>query len=112
MNARVFGLQLFLDEVVTRREPPFLKVWETVGTPRLLVIGAYTMGLAITPRGSGSELRVFLDYDLPTSWPLSWLGRLFGGVYARWCVTQMLTGASQHFTPSVVKPPLHAMPMK
>jgi hypothetical protein len=27
----VFGVRLFLDEVVTRRDPPFDKVWETVG---------------------------------------------------------------------------------
>jgi hypothetical protein len=95
LSGRAFGLRLFLDEVVTRREPPFLKVWETVGTPRLLVIGAYTMGIEITPRGSGSELRVFIDYELPNGWPSSWLGRLFGGVYARWCVTQMLAGSAR-----------------
>lgn len=97
MGGRVLGLRLSLDEVVTRRDPPSDKVWETVGTPRLLVIGAYRMGVHIEPEGGGSRLQVFIDYDLPTGWATYWLGRLFGGVYARWCVRQMLTGASARF---------------
>jgi len=97
LGGRVFGLRLFLDEVVIRREPPVLKIWETVGTPRLLVIGRYAMGVHITPGGAGSDLTVFIDYELPNRWPLSWVGRLFGGMYARWCVEQMLSGSSRHF---------------
>src|SRR5574341_716964 len=47
MTGTVFGMRLFLDEVVTLRTPPSEKAWETVGTPRLLVIGAYEMGFHI-----------------------------------------------------------------
>src|SRR5262245_12627000 len=36
---RVFGIRLAVDEVVTERLVPHRKVWETVGRPRLLVIG-------------------------------------------------------------------------
>ena len=97
MSGQVFGLRLDLDEVVTHRRPPTEKIWETVGTPMLLVIGSYAMGIQITPEGAGARLRVFIDYDLPTKWPTSWLGRLFGGIYARWCVGQMLDGAASHF---------------
>jgi hypothetical protein len=97
LSGQVFGFRLFLDEVVTRREPPFVKVWETVGTPRLLVIGMYSMGVHITPADRGSRLRVFIDYDFPTGWATYWFGRLFGPFYARWCVTQMLSGASSQF---------------
>ena len=97
LSGRVFGIRLFVDEVVTKREPPRIKVWETAGTPKLLVIGAYTMGVHVIPDGGGSELRVFIDYDFPKGWPMSWLGRLCGGVYARWCVTQMVGDTSKHF---------------
>ena len=97
LAGRVFGLRLFLDEVVTRRDPPSDKVWETVGTPKLLVIGAYRMGVHITPEDGASRLRMFIDYDLPTGWATYWLGRLFSGIYAKWCVHQMLAGASAHF---------------
>lgn len=97
LSGTVLGIRLYLDEVVAQRIPPTDKVWKTVGTPRLLVIGAYTMGIHITPENGGSRLRVFIDYDLPAGWATRCLGFLFGGLYARWCVRQMLEGASSHF---------------
>lgn len=95
MNGKAFGITLFLHEVVTRRQPPFVKVWETVGNLRLLIIGHYRMGLEIEPQGSNSLLRVYIDYDLPVTH--AWLGRLFSSIYAKWCVEQMLRGAYLHF---------------
>ena len=107
VNGRVFGIQLSLDEIVTERDPPTRKVWETVGTPRLLVIGSYRMGFELTPRATGSHLRVFLDYALPHPWLEHWLGHLFGGYYARWCTQRMVTDAVQHFSP-LSKPAVNA----
>jgi hypothetical protein len=94
---RVLGLELSLDEMVTEREPPTRKAWVTVGSPRLLVIGPYRMGFSVTPRESGSLLRVFIDYALPASWPARWLGRVFGGYYAGWCVRRMVDDAVRQF---------------
>ena len=99
LSGRVFGVSLYLDEVVTRRDPPTDKVWETVGAPRLLVIGAYSMGVQIGPERGGSRLRVFIDYQLPDGPLTSWLGWLFGRLYARWCVEQMLTGVVKQLVP-------------
>ena len=83
LRGRVFGIQLYLDEVVITRTPPLQKTWETVGEPRLLVIGSYRMGFNLTPDGTKAQLRVAIDYDLPTK-GLPWLlGRLFGRAYAR-----------------------------
>lgn len=98
MSGRVFGIKLSLDEVVTERDPPTRKVWETVGTPRLLVIGSYRMGFELTPGATGSQLRVFIEYALPIPWVEHWLGRLFGGYYARWCTRRMVDDAVQYFS--------------
>lgn len=96
MGGRVLGIALGLDEVVTLRDAPAHKAWETVEPPDLLVVGPYRMALDITPRGRGaSDLRVSIDYDLPAK--NSWLGRLFGGAYARWCVRQMTDEVKRHF---------------
>ena len=100
VSGRVFGLELSLDEVVTEREPPTRKVWETVDSPRLLVIGPYRMGFEVTPRESGSQLRVFIDYALPSPWPERWLGRVFGGYYAHWCTQTMVDDAVRQFASS------------
>lgn len=94
MKGKVFGIEIYLDEVVIKREPPYLKVWETVGNPRLLVIGPYQMKVEIKEKDNGSLLTVSIDYEMPKT--NIWLGFLFGEFYAKWCVKQMLKSASQH----------------
>lgn len=94
LHGRVFGIRLHLDEVVTLREPPFRKRWQTVGEPRLLVIGAYEMGFEIFNRDGDAQLRVDIDYALPRRGFSRLLGRVFGRSYARWCVKRMVDDAS------------------
>lgn len=95
LDGVAFGIPISLDEVVTRHEPPRIKTWETVGEPNLLIIGHYIMGVDIKSLDNQSRMRVFIDYDLPARHP--WLGQLFGGIYARWCVQQMLDGVQNAF---------------
>lgn len=97
LSGRVFGVELLIDEVVTERNPPLRKVWETTGAPKLLVIGHYRMGFELSPQWNGSMLRVFIDYALPERGLARWLGRLFGRYYARWCTQQMVDDAVKHF---------------
>ena len=97
LSGRVLGMRLYLDEVVTERNPPFQKTWETVAEPRLLVIGRYRMGFAVTPANNGSELRVFIDYAWPPGGLPRWLGRMFGGWYARWCTRSMVGDAVRYY---------------
>lgn len=96
MSGTMLGIPLALEEGVTQRDPPFRKVWETVGEPRLLVIGGYRMGFEIAPRAGGSRLRVFIDWNDPPP-PWRWLGRMLGRTYARWCTTSMARGAAEQF---------------
>lgn len=104
MEGTVFGITLFLDEVVTQYEPPSRKEWQTVGDLRLIVIDHYKLGFKIVPDNSNSKFRVYIDYDLPRSVSGRLLGYLLGGMYAKWCVRQMLKGASDYFaTPSHYK---------
>lgn len=93
LRGRVLGISLYVDEVVTSREPPFRKQWETVGVPHLLVIGAYQMGFELMGVGASSSLRVTLDYDLPPRGISHGLGTMFGHAYARWCARQMVRDA-------------------
>lgn len=97
IEGRVLGVRLHAEEVVTVRDVPSRKVWETSGDVRLLIIGPYRMGFDITPEGARSDLRVFLDYDLPPRGAARWLGRVLGPVYARWCTNRMLGDARRSF---------------
>ena len=98
MNGRVMGIDLFLEEVVTEREPPHHKAWETTGRQRLLVISNYRLGFDIADQEGASKLRVSIDYNLPQSSFSSWLGYLFGTIYAKWCVQQMTKDARNYFS--------------
>lgn len=96
MGGRAFGLELFVDEVVTERIPPRRKVWRTVGRPRLIIIGDYEMGFEATPAPDGCALRVWIDYELAPAGP----GRLvpaLADAYARWCVERMASDARRTF---------------
>ena len=97
VTGRVLGMDLAVEEVVTEREPPFRKTWETRGEPRLLVIGAYRMGFTIASNGIHSRLAVFIDYQLPSHGFSQWLGHLFGGSYAAWCTRRMADDAVAAF---------------
>ncbi|MDQ4421605.1 hypothetical protein OOT33_14350 [Sphingobium sp. DEHP117] len=96
MRGRILGLEIEVDEVVTKREPPRLKTWTTRGTPRLWVIGAYRMGFEIKPDRTRSLLTIFIDYELPR-WPFRPLGLIAGRFYARWCVRMMAQDAVKAF---------------
>jgi len=93
LAGRAFGLKVVLDEAVTVHKPPLMKVWETIGSPRLLVIGGYKMGFEIIPEQASSRLRVFIDYDLPQTIIGRFLGYLFAALYASWCVNSMVSDA-------------------
>lgn len=103
LAGRVFGLWLELGEVVTEYAPPVRKVWETVGTPRLLVIGPYRMGFRIEPAASEEViLTVSVDYAPPDRGFSRILGRLFGHAYAQWCCDRMVADASAALDPALV----------
>lgn len=97
MDGRMMGISLSLEEAITERRVPTRKVWETLSAPKLLIIAHYRMGFELTPQGESSQVRVFIDYSLPSKAPGLWLGHLLGGVYARWCTKQMANDAARHF---------------
>lgn len=94
MHGSFLGIPISLEEVVTERDEPHRKCWETTGTPRLLVIAHYRMGFELAPNGDATRLRVFIHYSLPVTPPGSWLGSLFGAFYARWCTKTVATDAA------------------
>lgn len=93
----VLGIRLAVDEIVVDRNPPATKIWQTIGAPRLLVIGRYRMGFEITPIEDSSRLQVFIDYALPEAVPWRWVGSVLAPYYARWCTRQMVDDAVASF---------------
>lgn len=107
MGGSFLWLKLFVEEVILAREPPLRKTWETRGTPKLVIIGAYRMGFEISPSGAVSRLRVFIDYEPPPGVIGRVLGAMFAPLYARWCVSRMAKDAKRHFALGRGAQPLH-----
>jgi hypothetical protein len=97
LRGRVFGVRLFVEEVVMVHEPPVRKAWETIGAPQLLVIGPYMMSFELAASGTGARLRVVIEYELPEHGTARVLGWLFGRMYARWCTRQRVGDARMLF---------------
>lgn len=97
LAGKAFGMELSVEEAVTQRDPPYRKAWETIGEPKLLVVGHYRMGFELLPRGPHTEIRVFIEYELPSGPVTRWLGRQFAGSYAKWCTRRMAADAARHF---------------
>lgn len=100
LTSRMLGVHLYVEGRVVQREPPRLKTWETVGEPRLLVIGRYRMSVSIEQHSDRSRVTIAIDYALPTNAAARWLGMLFGSMYARWCVGQMTQDLVRQFAAS------------
>jgi hypothetical protein len=112
MSGKILGRTLFLDEVVRQREPPHRKEWETVGTPRLLVIGSYRLGFDVSTTGKRANLSVFIGYNLPATPGQRLLGNILGPVYAKWCVRQMIDGARVNFGVALEKQDTNPAPAR
>jgi polyketide cyclase/dehydrase/lipid transport protein len=91
------GLNLEIDERVIDRVPAHSKAWQTVGNPRMLILAKYRMGFSLRSLPDGCRLTAFIDYALPERGIGRLVGALAGGVYARWCVRNVLQQALAHF---------------
>ncbi len=96
MDGNVLGLKLALEQVITERKVDISKTWKT-NWVNLWVIGNYELGFNISPVDSQTELNVHINYNLPDSRKTRWLGYIFGDLYAKWCVRQMLTDTNNYF---------------
>lgn len=101
MSGKMMGIGMSLEEMVMERQQPHLKAWQTIGEPRLLVVGPYRMGFRIESAVANSLLTVFIDYDLPGSIVGRLLGRALAPAYARWCCRRMVGDAVRAFATDV-----------
>ena len=100
LRGRVLGITLDVECVVIDHTVPKFKEWQTLGTPRLLVIGPYRMSVRIQQHNGGSAVAISIDWSPPSTGWQRLLSRVVGGVYARWCVNQMVRDIEARFAAS------------
>ena len=97
LSGRMLGLTLSVECVVVKRVPNQAKEWETVGAPRLLVIGPYRVSVRIGPHDENCVVTIAIDYAMPSAGWERLLACAFGRLYARWCVGQMTRDLAARF---------------
>lgn len=93
----ILGLKLYQGGVVTARTSPSRKRWGVCGPQQILEIKNYLMGFETRPIGDRSQIRGFIDYQLPHHIFGRLLGRLFALLYARQRVWRMVKDAAMRF---------------
>lgn len=98
MKGKIFGLELFLQEVIRERIPPYRKNWETFEEQKLLVVDQYLMGFNTSAEEiNRTKLEVFIKFNLPATGGKKILGLLLGKFYCQWCVNRILKDTKKHF---------------
>lgn len=89
-SGKVLGLPVNFTETVTRWKKNEEKVWETVGEPRMIILGWYRMRLTTEPKKSGTSVLLEIQYEPPKGFFYKLLSAFLARQYAGWCLNQML----------------------
>ncbi len=93
---KVMGMTIDFTVVVTRWIQNMEKIWETIGHPKVIVIGWFRMFLKLTPKNGNTSVELGISYEKPKSFFGKILCFFFGSWYAKWCLKNMLNDAKKN----------------
>lgn len=97
-KGRIVGLPVDFTVVVKKWIKDVEKVWETIGHPKVIVIGWFRMFLNLTPVDGKTSVTLGITYDRPKGLLGKLLCLLLGPWYAKWCLKKMLRDANKQIT--------------
>jgi hypothetical protein len=89
MYGKVMGMDIDFTETVTKWIENQERVWETIGDPKLLIMGGYAMNFNVRPSNWGTRLTFGIKYSYPKSAFWKFIAFLLGDWYAKWCLKNM-----------------------
>ncbi len=92
-RGRVLFLPIDFSETVIEWVETKRKIWKTIGTPKLIILGNYEMGFELEQTQEGTKAHLWIDYEIPRPWFGRILGMLLADWYSRWCLRMMGSGA-------------------
>lgn len=90
-SGKVMGMPIDITETVTKWIENKEKVWETIGSPKIIILGWYRMSLKTENVGESTLASLQIEYTKPNGWFYKILSFFFAGWYSRWCLNNMLT---------------------
>ncbi len=89
-TGKMMGLKMDFTVKVTKWNKGKEKIWETIGTARMIIYSWYRMQLNLVEVASGTEAKLSISYEPPKGFLYRILSFLFAGWYCRWCLRHML----------------------
>lgn len=90
---KMLGLKMDFTVEVTKWINGEEKIWETVGTPTLIIYSWYRMHLKVLPLSTGAQAELSISYKKPRGFFNKILSFFFADWYCRWCLKKMLGDA-------------------
>jgi len=94
-RGRAMGLPIDFTVVVTKWIEGKERIWETIGDPKVIVIGWFQMFLNLTQTDGKTSATLGITYDQPRGLLGKLLCVLLGPWYAKWCLHSMLEDAAR-----------------
>ena len=83
---------------VVRWEKGNEKVWETIGTAKLIIYSWFRMNLNVWPVIDGSMAKLSISYEKPKGLFNKFICFLLGDWYAKWCLRNMLNDTDKRLS--------------
>lgn len=95
-TGKMMGMRMDFTVEVTKWIPGEEKIWETIGTPKLIIYSWYRMRLLIKPKAEGAQAELSISYERPKRFFNKLLSFVFADWYCRWCLKKMLNDAEKN----------------
>ncbi len=92
-KGKVMGMTIDFTMVVTKWIKDIERVWETIGEPKVIVIGKYSMFLKLAPADGSTMTTLGISYEKPKDFFGKVLEFFLGKWYCNWCLNNMLHDA-------------------
>jgi hypothetical protein len=96
-SGKMMGLPIDFTETVTIWKENEEKVWETIGSPQMIILGWYQMRLTTEPSEKGTLASMEIQYTPPKGFFYKLLSAVFARWYADWCLGKMLGDTKNKF---------------
>ena len=94
---KVMGMSIDITETVTKWTENHEKIWETIGTPKIILLGWYRMILKTEPAKEGTLASLQIDYTPPSGLFHNILYFFLSHYYCNWCLNNMLNDSKKIF---------------
>lgn len=97
---KMMGLTMDFTIIVSKWITDKEKVWETIGTAKMIILEWYQMRLVISPEGLNTRAELSITYTRPKNLFFKFISFFLAPLYAHWCLNNMLADSKNNLEAS------------